>query len=159
MLEDDFLKRILRQLDWAGRRIAGERALDAVRTGLESGMSAGLAREVANFATAIIDPDGGKIEIRQFLEETSPPLPVRRDGVWLEAEHETRAQALQAACELLPAGAPFFPGVTAAPPYQYAFGIARDPETGAPARDRFPARVAPAQCGLFPGFTQLERPA
>jgi acrylyl-CoA reductase (NADPH)/3-hydroxypropionyl-CoA dehydratase/3-hydroxypropionyl-CoA synthetase len=33
---------------------------------------------------------------------------------------------------LLPLGAPFFPGVTAIPPYQYAYGIARDPDTGAP---------------------------
>ena len=132
VLEDDFIQRILRQLAWAGRKQAGERALDAVRTGLEQGMSAGLAREAANFAEAIVDPDGGKTGIRQFLEKTSPPLPVRRDGVWLDAEHETQAKALETAGELLPVGAPFFPGVTAIPPYQYAFGIARDPDTGLP---------------------------
>ena len=132
VLEDDFLQRILRQLEWAGRRVAGERALDAVRTGLEAGMAAGLEREAKNFAAAIIDPDGGKTGIRQFLDKTSPPLPVRRNGVWIDAEHQARAQALEAAGELLPVGAPFFPGVTAIPKHQYAFGIARDPDTGAP---------------------------
>ncbi len=132
ILEDDFLKRILRQLDWAGRGTAGERALDAVRTGLEQGMSAGLAREAALFAEAIVDPEGGKTGIRQFIDKISPPLPVRRDGVWIDEEHEPRSRTLEAAGELLPIGAPFYPGVTRIPEFQYAFGIARDAETGAP---------------------------
>ena len=132
ILEDDFLKRIRRQLDWAGRGKAGERALDAVRTGLEQGMGAGLAREAALFAEAIVDPEGGKTGIRQFIDKVSPPLPVRRDGVWLDEEHEPRGRTLEAAGELLPVGAPFYPGVTRIPEFQYAFGIARDAETGAP---------------------------
>jgi acrylyl-CoA reductase (NADPH) / 3-hydroxypropionyl-CoA dehydratase / 3-hydroxypropionyl-CoA synthetase len=132
VLEDDFLQRVLRQLDWAGRKVAGERALDAVRTGLEQGMAAGLAREAAVFAQAIVDPEGGKTGIRQFMDKVSPPLPVRRDGVWIDAEHEPRGKALEASGDLLPVGAPFYPGVTAIPAYQYAFGIARDPDTGAP---------------------------
>ena len=132
VLSDDFLQRILRQLDWAGRGAAGARALDAVRTGLTQGMAAGLAREATLFAEAIIDPDGGKTGIRQFLEKTSPPLPVRRDGLWIEAEHAARGQALEASGDLLPVGAPFYPGVTPIPAWQYAFGIARDPDTGAP---------------------------
>jgi acrylyl-CoA reductase (NADPH) / 3-hydroxypropionyl-CoA dehydratase / 3-hydroxypropionyl-CoA synthetase len=132
VLEDDFLQRIRRQLDWAGRGKAGDRALEAVRTGLSRGMSAGLAREAALFAEAIIDPDGGKTGIRQFMDKVSPPLPVRRDGVWIDAEHEPRGRALEAAGELLPIGAPFYPGVTRIPEWQYAFGIARDAETGSP---------------------------
>ena len=132
VLEDDFLKRIQRQLDWAGRKIAGQRALDAVRTGLQQGMAAGLAREAALFADAIIDPEGGKTGIRQFMDKVSPPLPVRRNGVWLDEEHAPRGKALEAEGELLPVGAPFFPGVTKIPEWQYAFGIARDAETGAP---------------------------
>jgi len=132
VLGDDFLKRVHRQLDWAGRGKAGERALDAVRTGLNQGMSAGLAREAALFAEAIIDPEGGKTGIRQFIDKVSPPLPVRRDGVWIDAEHEPRGKALEAAGELLPVGSPFYPGVTRIPEWQYAFGIARDAETGAP---------------------------
>jgi acrylyl-CoA reductase (NADPH)/3-hydroxypropionyl-CoA dehydratase/3-hydroxypropionyl-CoA synthetase len=131
-MEDDFLQRILRQLDWAGRGQAGARALEAVRTGLEQGITAGLAREARLFAEAIVDPEGGKTGIRQFIDKVAPPLPVRRDGVWIDAEHEMRAQALEAAGDLLPVGAPFYPGVTAIPPYQYAFGIARDPDTGQP---------------------------
>jgi acrylyl-CoA reductase (NADPH)/3-hydroxypropionyl-CoA dehydratase/3-hydroxypropionyl-CoA synthetase len=132
VLEDDFLQRILRQLEWAGRQRAGERALEAVRAGLEQGIGAGLAREAALFAEAVIDPDGGKPGIRQFLEKTSPPLPVRRDGVWTDADHLPRATALEDAGLLLPVGAPFFPGVTPLPEWQYAFGITRDAETGAP---------------------------
>ncbi|MFZ4747115.1 MAG: AMP-binding protein, partial [Sphingomonas sp.] len=115
VLEDDFLKRIQRQLDWAGRGKAGERALDAVRTGLEQGMSAGLAREATLFAAAIVDPEGGKTGIRQFIDKVSPPLPVRRDGVWLDEEHEPRGHALVAGGKLLPVGAPFYPGVTRIP--------------------------------------------
>jgi acrylyl-CoA reductase (NADPH)/3-hydroxypropionyl-CoA dehydratase/3-hydroxypropionyl-CoA synthetase len=132
VLNDEFLHRIRRQLDWAGRGPAGERALDAVRTGLEHGMAAGLAREAALFAAAIVDPEGGKTGIRQFMDKVSPPLPVRRDGVWLDEEHASRAGSLEAAGELLPVGAAFFPGVTRIPEWQYAFGVARDAETGAP---------------------------
>ena len=132
VLADEFLKRVLRQLEWAGRGAAGRRALDAVRTGLEHGISAGLAREATLFAEAIIDPEGGKTGIRQFLDKTSPPLPVRRNGVWIDAEHFTRGKALEASGDLLPVGAPFYPGVTAIPAWQYAFGIARDPDTGLP---------------------------
>ena len=132
VLADDFLQRVLRQLHWAGRSTAGARALDAVRTGLEQGMAAGLAREAALFAEAIVDPEGGKTGIRQFVDKVSPPLPVRRDGVWVDADHEPRGRALESAGELLPVGAPFYPGVTAIPSWQYAFGIARDADTGAP---------------------------
>jgi acrylyl-CoA reductase (NADPH)/3-hydroxypropionyl-CoA dehydratase/3-hydroxypropionyl-CoA synthetase len=107
-------------------------ALEAVRVGLEQGMTAGLAKEAALFADAIVDPDGGKTGIRQFMDKIAPPLPVRRDGVWIDSEHEMRAQSLEAAGDLLPVGAPFFPGVTPIPGHQYAFGIARDPDTGAP---------------------------
>ena len=132
VLEDPFLQRVLRQLDWAGRGPAGARALDAVRTGLEQGVGEGLSREAALFAQAIIDPDGGKTGIQQFMDKVSPPLPVRRDGVWIDADHAANGARLEAEGALLPVGAPFYPGVTPIPAWQYAFGIARDVETGAP---------------------------
>ena len=132
VLADDFLQAMLAQLDWAGRGAAGRRALDAVRTGLEQGMAAGLAREAALFAAAVVDPEGGKTGIRQFIDKTSPPLPVRRNGVWPDTDHAARAAALLASGDLLPVGAPFYPGVSPIPAWQYAFGIARDPATGAP---------------------------
>lgn len=132
VIEDAFLQRILRQLDWAGRGKAGERALEAVRVGLEQGITAGLAREAALFADAIVDPEGGKTGIRQFIDKVSPSLPVRRDGVWIDDEHGPRGRELEAVGDLLPVGAPFFPGVTPIPAWQYAFGIARDADTGAP---------------------------
>jgi acrylyl-CoA reductase (NADPH)/3-hydroxypropionyl-CoA dehydratase/3-hydroxypropionyl-CoA synthetase len=132
VLEDAFLQRILKQLEWAGRGQAGARALDAIRTGWAQGMATGLAREAQLFAEAVIDPAGGKTGIQQFMDKASPPLPVRRDGVWVDAEHEATKARLIAAGELLPIGAPFFPGVTPIPAHQLAFGIARDPDTGAP---------------------------
>ncbi|MEM7781278.1 MAG: AMP-binding protein [Pseudomonadota bacterium] len=132
VLADGFLQRILKQLAWAGRDKAGERALDAIRTGWEKGLTAGLEREAQRFAEAIIDPDGGKTGIQQFMDKQSPPLPVRRDGVWIDAEHETTKARLIEAGDLLPMGAPFYPGVTPIPAKQLAFGIARDPDTGAP---------------------------
>jgi acrylyl-CoA reductase (NADPH)/3-hydroxypropionyl-CoA dehydratase/3-hydroxypropionyl-CoA synthetase len=132
VLADPHLERTTRQLAWAGRDRAGARALDAVRVGLSAGTAAGYAREAALFAEAIIDPQGGKTGIRQFMDKQAPPLPVRRDGVWIDAEHTSRAQALIDTGDLLPVGAPFFPGVTPIPAYQLAFGIARNPETGAP---------------------------
>ena len=57
-------------------------------------MAAGLAREATLFAESIVDPQGGKTGIRQFLDKTAPPLPVRRDGVWIHGEHAARGEAL-----------------------------------------------------------------
>ncbi len=131
-LADPFVARIIRQLDWAGRGRAGQRAIEAIRTGWTEGMAAGLEREAQLFAEAVVDPDGGKTGIREFLDKKSPPLSVRRDGVYIDAEHAPRAERLEAAGDLLPRGAAFFPGVTAIPGHQYAFGIARDADTGAP---------------------------
>ena len=131
-LDDAFVQRILRQLNWAGRGTAGERAIDAIRTGWTHGMAAGLEREAQLFAAAVIDPEGGKTGIREFLDKQSPPLPVRRNGVFIDSDHAEKAARLEAAGDLLPVGAAFFPGVTALPGHQYAFGIARDAETGAP---------------------------
>jgi acrylyl-CoA reductase (NADPH)/3-hydroxypropionyl-CoA dehydratase/3-hydroxypropionyl-CoA synthetase len=131
-LADDFVQRILRQLEWAGRGMAGKRAIEAIRTGWEQGLAAGLEREAQLFAEAVVDPEGGKTGIREFLDKKSPPLPVRRNGVFIDSEHAARAERLEAAGDLLPVGSAFFPGVTAIPGHQYAFGIARDADTGAP---------------------------
>ena len=117
-LEDQFIQRTLRQLEWAGRGEAGRRAIDAIRTGWTQGIAAGLAREADHFAAAVVDPNGGKTGIRQFIDKTSPPLPVRR--------------AASGDGAVLPVGAPFFPGVTPIPSYQRGFGIERSPDTGEP---------------------------
>ena len=131
-LGDDFIQRILRQLEWAGRGPAGQRAIEAIRTGWTDGMAAGLEREAQLFAEAVVDPEGGKTGIRQFIDKQSPPLPVRRNGVFIDSEHEAKAKRLEAAGDLLPVGAAFFPGITAIPGHQYAFGIARNADTGSP---------------------------
>ena len=132
ILDDGHLQRIVRQTEWAGRGAACHAAIDAVRTGLTQGMTAGLAAEATAFATAVVDPAGGKAGIREFMDKKSPPLPIRRDGVFVDGEHLSRGSVLQATNQLLPVGAPFFPAVDALPAYQYAFGIARDEATGSP---------------------------
>jgi len=131
-LDDAFLQGVLSQLAWAGRDRAGQRALDAIRTGWAQGARAGLEIEAKRFAEAIIDPEGGKTGIELFMDKKSPPLPVRRDGVRHYDEQAGLRERLIEAGELLPIGAPFYPGVTPIPSHQLAFGIARDPETGAP---------------------------
>ena len=132
LLDDGHLQRISRQTDGAGRGAAYRAALDAVRTGLADGMTAGLRAEATAFATAVVDPQGGKAGIREFLDKKSPPLPIRRDGVFVDGEHMRRGSVLEATRQLLPVGAAFFPAVDAVPAWQYSFGIARHPETGAP---------------------------
>ncbi|MEO1251807.1 MAG: AMP-binding protein [Pseudomonadota bacterium] len=131
-LEDAHVSMIVRQAAGAGRKAAVERCLDAIRTGWRDGVEAGFAREAALFAEAVIDPVGGKTGIREFNEKRAKPLPIRRDGVRLYGEDKGAADDLMAQGELLPIGAPFFPGVTKLPKYQFAFGVPRDPETGAP---------------------------
>ena len=131
-LADSFVQRICRQLDWAGRGAARDAAIHAIRTGLTHGIAAGLAAERDAFAAAVVDPAGGKTGIREFLDKKSPPLPIRRDGVFVDGEYMARAGVLEATNQLLAVGASFFPGVQATPSHQYAFGIARDPETGMP---------------------------
>ncbi len=132
LLDDGHIRRIVAQTEWAGRGTACRAALDAVRTGLDHGMTAGLAAEATAFATAVVDPTGGKAGIREFMDKKSPPLPIRRDGVFVDGEHLSRGSVLQATNQLLPVGAPFFPAVDSLPAWQYAFGIARDEATGAP---------------------------
>ena len=131
-LADPHLQMIQRQLQSTGRGAARDRALDAIRTGWTSGFEAGLAREAELFAQAVVDPDGGKTGIALFMEKTSPALPIRRGGVNLVADNGTRIEALIAQGELLPRGAPFFPGITPLPRWQFGQGVPRDPETGEP---------------------------
>jgi acrylyl-CoA reductase (NADPH)/3-hydroxypropionyl-CoA dehydratase/3-hydroxypropionyl-CoA synthetase len=127
------IRALLAQLEWAGRRRAAERALDALATGWNGGVAAGYAREAEHFAAAVVDPEGGRTGIAQFLAKTSPPLPVREGGVRrLADEPPSSIEALFAEGDLLPLGAPFYPGVTKRPAWQIAFGVARDTTTGAP---------------------------
>ncbi len=132
VLKDAHLQRILAQLTWAGRQRAGERVLDAVRTGWARGVTVGLEREAELFAEGVVDPEGGKTGIRQFLDKQSAPLPIKRDGVRLVREQQTFIADQLAAGELLPVGAPFYPGVTQLPRWQFAFGVPKDQATGAP---------------------------
>jgi acrylyl-CoA reductase (NADPH)/3-hydroxypropionyl-CoA dehydratase/3-hydroxypropionyl-CoA synthetase len=131
-LADPHLRQIHQQLQWAGRGGARDRALEAIRTGWSEGFEAGLAREAELFAQAVIDPQGGKTGIQQFMDKKSPALPIRRNGVRIAAEQAAWLDQAIANGELLPRGAPFYPGVTPLPKWQFGFGVPRDAATGEP---------------------------
>ena len=131
-LADEHLCQVLAQLQWAGRDGARDRALKAIRTGWTEGLDKGLAIEAELFAQAVIDPEGGKTGIEQFMDKKSPALPIRRGAVKVAAEHIGWTEQQLAAGGLLPRGAPFFPGVTPLPQWQFGFGVPRNPATGEP---------------------------
>ena len=54
VLEDPFLQRILKQLEWAGRGSAGARALDAVRTDFVANISHELKTPVSALAVLAV---------------------------------------------------------------------------------------------------------
>lgn len=131
-LAEPHLQRVLAQLQWAGRGGARDRALQAIRTGWTQGLEAGLVTEAELFAQAMVDPEGGKTGIAQFMDKRSPALPIRRDGVRIAAELAGWVDAQLAQGALLPRGAPFYPGITPLPQWQFAFGVPRDAATGEP---------------------------
>jgi acrylyl-CoA reductase (NADPH) / 3-hydroxypropionyl-CoA dehydratase / 3-hydroxypropionyl-CoA synthetase len=131
-LADEHLQQVKAQLQWAGRGGARDRALQAIRTGWTEGLDKGLAVEAELFAQAVIDPEGGKTGIEQFMDKKSPALPIRRGAVKVAAEHGAWIDQQLAAGELLPRGAPFYPSVTPLPPWQFGFGVPRNPATGEP---------------------------
>jgi acrylyl-CoA reductase (NADPH)/3-hydroxypropionyl-CoA dehydratase/3-hydroxypropionyl-CoA synthetase len=135
-LDDAEVRRLLEQASLAGREATARRILDAMLTGWTKGLDAGLEREARLFAEAVVDPAGGKAGIRAFLEKKSAPLPTRRSQAPLPAHVPT----LVARGELLPVGAPFFPGFTPLPVWQYGHAVVRDPRTGALAHG-LPAEV------------------
>ena len=126
IVQNPRIKRIVQQAGGAGRGPAVERAIEAIRYGYEQGLDAGLAHEAQLFAEAAVDPQGGKQGIQAFMERKSAPLATRKPLVTAEQEQIYHQQGL-----ILAVGTPFFPGVTPIPPWQYAQGAVRDPDTGA----------------------------
>ncbi len=120
------IERIIRQAAQAGRSKAIERALEAIRYGYSHGLLQGLEREARLFAEAVVDPESGKLGIQAFMDKKSAPLPTRRPLINGDQE-----QVFLSTGQLLPVGAPFFPGVTPIPTWQYAQAVVRDDETGA----------------------------
>jgi acrylyl-CoA reductase (NADPH)/3-hydroxypropionyl-CoA dehydratase/3-hydroxypropionyl-CoA synthetase len=132
LLEDPRLAPTLAQLRAGGRGHCLDRIIDAVSFGAREGQAAGLKHEAKLFAEAVCDPAAGPVGISAFLERRSAPLPVKYTAVTPDADAGQRA-ALEADGELLPLDAPFHPGVTRLPAYQYGMGVAKSPIDGAPA--------------------------
>ncbi|MBI3942327.1 MAG: AMP-binding protein [Chloroflexi bacterium] len=141
VLEEPHIRRIIRQARLAGREKAVQRAVEALRYGIEHGFSQGCKREARLFAEAVIDPEGGRKGIRDFLNKQSPPLPSRPVLLLNQPASPTEgsthsderlASHLEDTQEALPLGAPFYPGFTPIPKWQYAQAVVKDPDTGAP---------------------------
>ncbi len=122
------IQRLLAQARHAGRSLPASWALEAIAFGYEKGLSRGLEREGELFARAVMHPQAGRLGIRAFFDRRSAPLPTR-DASRLESAAKRSADLL-AAGALLPVGAPFYPGVTPIPEYQYALVVDKDPITG-----------------------------
>jgi len=132
LLDDPRLAPTVAQARASGRQRPVERILDALAFGARAGQAAGLKHEARLFAEAVCDPDCGPPGIRAFLERRSAPLPLRHTDIPPWADPDTR-QALEAGGRLLPLTAPFYPGVTPIPEYQYGMGVAKHPDTALPA--------------------------
>ncbi len=128
LLRHPLVERLLKQAQGAGRGPTVERILEALRHGHAQGMARGLEHEARLFAEAVVNPEGGKRGIQDFMDRRSAPLPTRHR---LELSRE-EAQRLLDTGALLPMGAPFFPGITPLPRAQYAQAVVRDDVTGEP---------------------------
>ena len=124
-----YVQACLAQGHAVGRRHVMDTIVTLVTTGLAEGIEAGYRKEQAAFAEAVMSDRGGRHGIALFMERQSPPLPLRPRPAWSEADRE---RAL-AAGELLAVGAPFYPGVTAKPRWQFAWCVDKAVDTGAPA--------------------------
>ncbi|MDJ0894609.1 MAG: AMP-binding protein [Alphaproteobacteria bacterium] len=126
--QDNYVQRCLRQADGVGRGVVARRIVALVKQGFAEGFAHGLAAEAQAFADFLLDAEnGGRKGIRLFLDKQSPPL-VAKMRPHFNAEDVER---LVGHGNLLPVGAPFFPGVTPIPMWQYCQGVVRDRETGA----------------------------
>lgn len=132
LLIDPRLAPTVAQARASGRDKPVARILEVLALGAAQGQSVGLRREAELFAEAVCDPDCGPPGIRAFLERRSAPLPLKYVEVPPDADRETR-QRLEQAGRLLPLDAPFYPGITPIPDYQYGMGVAKDPVTAQPA--------------------------
>jgi acrylyl-CoA reductase (NADPH)/3-hydroxypropionyl-CoA dehydratase/3-hydroxypropionyl-CoA synthetase len=134
LLDDARLAPTLAQLKAGGRGHCLARILEAVTVGAREGQSVGLKHEATLFAQAVCDPASGPAGISAFLERRSAPLPLRYTPVPPNADATQRAE-LESRGDLLPLDAPFYPGVTRLPAYQYGMGVCRREQDGAPDHD------------------------
>lgn len=122
------IKRLLNQARLAGRELPVSWAIDAIKTGYKKGFSQGLEHEARLFAEAVVNPKAGKHGIRAFFDKKSAALPTRRLFDFGKARLDEKK--LIASGEILAVGAPFYPGVTPVPQYQYANVAERNTVTG-----------------------------
>jgi len=132
LLDHPRLAATVAQVRASGRDRPVDRILEALKLGAEQGQSVGLKREAELFAEAVCDPDCGPPGIRAFLERRSAPLPLNYVEVPPHADPGVR-ERLEHEGRLLPLDAPFYPGITPIPDYQYGMGVAKNSETALPA--------------------------
>jgi acrylyl-CoA reductase (NADPH)/3-hydroxypropionyl-CoA dehydratase/3-hydroxypropionyl-CoA synthetase len=122
------IERLIDQSKSAGRNLPAQEALMAIQFGFENGLNKGLENEAKIFAELVINPEAGKLGIQAFFDKKSAPLPTRNDISLNEARKNEKQ--LQQNGELLAPGAPFYPGITPIPKFQYALLVEKDLKTG-----------------------------
>ena len=126
VLDDHYIQTCLTAHTNSGRRKVADTIIQLVQQGFETGFQKGLEAEINAFSHYLLDEEnGGKKGIRLFLDKQSPALPSRSRLA------PTQKKSLIQQGDLLPIGSPFIPGITPLPPFQLAFAVVRDAQSGA----------------------------
>ena len=127
ILEHEEIQRCLRQAVSVGRGKVANAIVKLVQIGFQQGFEVGLAAEAEAFSLALIDPEhGGHKGLELFFSKKSPPLPTQYRPQFSDDKQSELVQQ----GKLLNIGAPFYPGKTLLPEWQYAYAVVKDLETG-----------------------------
>lgn len=127
ILEHSEIQRCLRQAVSVGRGKVANAIVKLVQMGFQQGFEVGLAAEAEAFSAALIDQDhGGMKGLELFFTKKSPPLPT----LYRPEFSEKQNNKLVDEGKLLKVGAPFYPGKTPLPTWQFAYAVVKDLETG-----------------------------
>ena len=127
ILEHEEIQRCLRQAVSVGRGKVANAIVKLVQMGFQQGFEVGLAAEAEAFSLAVVDGEhGGTKGLELFFSKKSPPLPTQYRPQFSELQQNDLMQE----GKLLKVGAPFYPGKTLLPEWQYAYAVVKDLETG-----------------------------
>ncbi|THB73311.1 MAG: acetyl-CoA synthetase [Gammaproteobacteria bacterium] len=127
IMEHAEIQRCLRQSVSVGRGKVANAIVKLVQIGFQQGFEVGLAAEAEAFSLAVIDQEhGGMKGLDLFFSKKSPPLPTQYRPQFSDNEQNNLVKEGR----LLKIGAPFYPGKTPLPEWQYAYAVVKDLETG-----------------------------
>ena len=127
IFEHEEIQRCLRQAVSVGRGKVANAIVKLVQMGFQQGFEVGLAAEAEAFSLAVVDKEhGGTKGLELFFSKKSPPLPTQFRPQFNDLQQNELIQE----GKLLEIGAPFYPGKTLLPEWQYAYAVVKDIETG-----------------------------